>query len=271
MGWAGSIFWGLNLEFGLELVGLFVAPIIQHPHPHNLPPPQPNIEIVGTGSDFAEIAEISLVEVEAAARNGKHLPDGYPEREGVFFMMDFGQAYRAWIDMAQTNCTCKVYVVCSPLGLRVGKTPFDWNVNGPSSNDNSDDSSNGDSDGSDGAKSGLARAVFGAFGGAQHCFLLLADDCDKDGRPVTQVINLGAKPRSDYLKTAMIFSSFQKVGEGCDMCNKVREVAKGYKAPPYRASGPNSNTFVRRVVDGAGLRNPFAGGGCAPAGWNFQK
>lgn len=203
-------------------------------------------DVVGTGSDFAEILEIALTEHEQAVENGEY-PNGYPEDQGLFYRMDLVQAGKAWYDIAKADCTCKVYLVCSPLGLRLGNSPFDWQANG-----------------------GKAKVARGAFGGqANHCFLLLADDCDKDGIASVSVINLGSRTKDDYQKAATIFSEFSKVGEGCEVCDKVREAAINYKVPPYKATGPNSNTFVRKILDSAGLENPFTGGGSIPAGWNY--
>ena len=213
------------------------------------------IENIGTGTDFAKTLEIALEEHDTSVKKGK-FPDGYPEEQRLFYRMDLVQAWRAWADIAITSCTCKVYVVCSPLGLRVGKSPFDWNAKDLS-------------DGSDGAQSKIARGILGTK--ASHCFLLLADDCDKDDTATTQVINLNSISKIDYGKAATVFSQYYKVGQGCDVCKKVREVAGNYKEPTYKPAGPNSNTFVRKVLDGAGLRNPFAGGGSVPAGWDYPN
>jgi len=50
----------------------------------------------------------------------------------------------------------------------------------------------------------------------------------------------------------------------------IRKIAESYDEPPYSALGPNSNTFVRKVLDAAAVPNPFLGGGSQPPGWNHN-
>lgn len=210
------------------------------------------INPAGSASDFTESLEVASQELENTPEG--EYPEGYPENQKLFFNLDVSEAANAWRDITLVKCGCTAYVVCSPLGLRAGKSPFDYEVNGQGPSDGGSD------------QDGIAREA-----GARHCFILLADDCDdKDGNAKMWVINLGATTQGDYQKAHSVFSSITKVGEGCNLCENIRKIAESYDETPYSALGPNSNTFVRKVLDSAALPNPFSGGGSQPPGWNHN-
>lgn len=109
-------------------------------------------------------------------------------------------------------------------------------------------------------------------GAAVHCFLLIADNCDpaKDEVQIN-VTNLAAAPERDFSTALNINAKYYDVGGDCKTCAKAKTQAGKYIPVPYNRDGPNSNTYVKYIVNELALTDPFASGGTAPHGWNHSR
>ena len=230
----------LGLDFGFYTrTGYYDRKYPEPPNPHQ------NFAVVGRASDFMDTFEKATAELKSLQLWGKHR-DRY------------GQSVFPWLDLARVGwCECRIYLVCSPLGLkppqaldreRGGVSPMLW--------------------GGDEIPSEIARRVSAR---AIHCFVLSVDDCDMNGETTSTVYNLGASPKGDYLKAQSSYSQLYRVGEGCDSCKRLKEAFPQYIAPRYDKFGPNSNTFARQLLKKARLADPLSGvvpTNALPMGWD---
>lgn len=236
LGWVDR----LGLDYGFYTrTGHYDRKYPEPPNPHQ------NSSVVGSAADFQATFEKATAELQSLQLWGK-------DRDR------YGRSVFPWLDLAAVRwCECRIYLICSPLGLkpppaldreRGGTSPMLW--------------------GGDEVQSETARRLSDR---AAHCFVLAVDDCDMDGEATSTVYNLGADPKRDYLKAQSSYSEFYRVAEGCDSCKKLKEAVPQYIAPHYDKFGPNSNTFARELLKKAGLTDPLSGvvpTNKLPMGWD---